>query len=87
MNRFIKAIFRAYDLKVKINWFWLDFEAWLKSQAGSLQLESVDIEEIFCENLVEFGVWWLSAQVAQAGRLEQLPVLLADKPVDVVDVD
>ena len=51
MNRFIKAIFRAYDLKVKINWLWLDFEAWLKS----LQLESVDIEEIFCENLVYGG--------------------------------
>ena len=74
-------------MKDQINRLWLDFKAWLKSQAGSLQLESVDIKEIFCENLVDFGVWWLSAQVAQAGRLEQLPVLLADKPVDVVDVD
>ena len=37
--------------------------------------------------LWESGLWWLSAQVAQVGRLEQLPVLLVDKPVDVVDVD
>ena len=86
-KKFSRALFCVCDIRVQPAWLRSDFETWFKLQDRVLPFGAVTVGEIFCANLVDFGVWWISTQVAQIKSFGTQFVFLADKPVGIVDVD